>query len=46
MANELEQEKQLKKDNEIKHTKDMENLKLMHSQELYILRKKDKKNNY
>ena len=29
---------------ELRHLKDIENLKLMHAQELYILRKKDKKN--
>jgi hypothetical protein len=43
IVSELEQEKQMRKDMENKHNKEIDNLKLMHSQELYIMRKKDKK---
>jgi hypothetical protein len=40
LANELENERQTRRAAEARHAKEVENLKLMQAQELYILRKK------
>lgn len=45
MEIELEHERQLRKEMEVRHARELENERLMHSQELYILKKKEKKNN-
>jgi regulator of replication initiation timing len=43
LASELEEARENLKSLEGKHQKEVENLRLMHAQELYILRKKEKK---